>query len=199
MSHLEKFTKVYADNIWGGSGGGSLPDFTKTYRQFLEDWMFSHSIESVVDFGCGDWMFSYLIDWSNVSYLGVDCVKSVIEENLRKHSRWGIAFMHCPSTEEFFDEIPGADLLIVKDVFQHWSNADVVSFLTQATKRYQYILITNGSNQTEDWEESPDPVMTAARHLAARFEPLKGFGARKVLDYADNPNDPKEISQITRD
>jgi hypothetical protein len=39
------------------------------------------SIRSATDLGCGDWQFSYLINWSNVEYPGIDLVPEVIDNN----------------------------------------------------------------------------------------------------------------------
>jgi hypothetical protein len=41
------------------------------------------------------------------------------------------------------DALPAADLLIVKDVLQHWSNADIQAFLPQL-QNYKGALVTNG-------------------------------------------------------
>ena len=41
-------------------------------------------IKSVCDIGCGDWQFSQYIDFKGFKYTGIDCVKSVIDENKKK-------------------------------------------------------------------------------------------------------------------
>ena len=61
------FQRIYENNLWGfGSGHGSLPRVTKSYRLFIENSIREKQISSAVDFGCGDWQFSRFIDWSAV-------------------------------------------------------------------------------------------------------------------------------------
>ena len=47
-------------------------------------------------------------------------------------------FFHADATRA---PLPAADLLLVKDVLQHWSNADIAAFLPQLSK-YKSALIT---------------------------------------------------------
>jgi len=136
----ERFETIYAQNIWGsGSGEGSLPTRTKGYARFLQHFIRDNRITSVVDLGCGDWQFSRFIDWSGVRYHGFDIARPVIEENRRLYARVRVDFDVSP---EQFDQLPDADLLIVKDVLQHWSNAAIERFLP-TLKRYPFALLTN--------------------------------------------------------
>ena len=138
MKH--EFERIYADNEWKyGSGEGSLPVHTAPYRCFIENFIKEHKIESVVDFGCGDWQSSRLIDWEGVKYIGFDIVPSVIEENRVRYSRPNVEFR---IFKDQFSELPITDLLIVKDVLQHWSNEAIQRFLPYV-KRYRFALITN--------------------------------------------------------
>jgi len=49
-----------------GTGFGSLPWTTESYRRLLQDFLACRAIRSVVDVGCGDWQFSRLIDWRGI-------------------------------------------------------------------------------------------------------------------------------------
>lgn len=191
MNHKEIFTDIYDRNVWGGSGGGSSPEVTVQYRELLQNFLKEKGIESVVDFGCGDWQFSKLIDWSGVLYFGFDCVESVIQRNAKEYGSPDIIF-HCSNEDTAI--IP-ADLLILKDVLQHWTNKDVEAFLKRESGKFKYILITNNSNQTEDNQDSADPHIHT-RALSARFEPLKQFDPVILLE--TNVNEPKETCLITR-
>jgi len=140
LSVQERFENIYGQNLWGsGSGEGSLPTHTKGYARFLQNFIRDNRITSVVDLGCGDWQFSRFIDWSGVRYRGFDIVRPVIEQNRRLYERAGVDFDVSP---ERFDQLPDADLLIVKDVLQHWSNAAIERFLP-TLKRYSFALLTN--------------------------------------------------------
>ena len=83
----KQFTNIYNKNIWGnGSGKGSSPDYNKKYIEFLESFIKEKNIQSIYDLGCGDWQFSQFVDWNGATYIGADCVKSVIQKNQNDYS-----------------------------------------------------------------------------------------------------------------
>jgi len=140
------FELAYAEQHWGKdqqgkgtSGFGSTLEFTKLYRVFLQDFMARHAIRSVVDAGCGAWVSAQAIDWRGIDYLGVDIVEPVIKANQK---RFGAANIRFAVADMVRDELPPADLLIVKDVLQHLSNADITRFLAQLP-RYRHVLLVN--------------------------------------------------------
>jgi SAM-dependent methyltransferase len=134
------FEQIYANNVWKyGSGEGSLPLHTQGYVKFLQKFIRKHRVRSVVDLGCGDWQFSRLLDWNGVNYLGLDIVRSVIERNRKLYAKPGITFEVAP---EKFNDLPAADLLLAKDVLQHWSASRIQEFLL-FIHRYPLALITN--------------------------------------------------------
>ena len=91
---IEKiFTDIYRDAVWsqneegkGFSGKGSILQNALPYIKFLEKFIAQNHVRSVLDLGCGDWTFSRHVRWGDVHYLGIDVVKSVIEENRKKFS-----------------------------------------------------------------------------------------------------------------
>lgn len=171
-THKEIFTEIYDKNVWGGSGGGSSPENTVEYRKLLQKFLKDYEINSVIDYGCGDWSFSHLIDWSGINYLGVDCVESVIESNIKKHKKPGVSFQH-------FHTVPPyrADLLILKDVLQHWDNQSIIDFFNSIYRNpsfvivpIKYILITNTLGTSEN-----DITPGDCRGLSAKLYPLNQF------------------------
>ena len=144
MTDMRKtFEEIYARNTWGnGSGEGSHPRHTAGYIAFLQGFLAEHRVRSVVDFGCGDWQFSQLIDWSGIRYTGFDIVRPVVEENQRRFASDNVGFRLIPDGGV---ELPAADLLIVKDVLQHWSDEAVHAFLP-TIRRFPLALITNCAN-----------------------------------------------------
>lgn len=189
MSHKEDFTKIYDNNTWGGSGGGSSPEATVDYRKYLETFIKEKNIKSVIDYGCGDWGFSNHIDWNGVEYIGMDCVDSVIKKNIQNFGSDKIKFKN---SEIITDD---ADLLIIKDVFQHWSNNEITEFLDDIIvfHSFKYILITNTSNQISNNQENGNHSIST-RPLSARLFPLKKYNPEIVLE--TNLNEPKETSLI---
>lgn len=134
------FEQVYADNAWKfGSGEGSRPSQTRGYVDFLQRFLRERRIRSVVDFGCGDWQFSRRVDWSGIDYVGLDVVPGVVRRNQRRHGCASIRFREVAGAG---DSLPDADLLLVKDVLQHWSNVEVARFLPRLAP-FRYALVTN--------------------------------------------------------
>ncbi|MSR68022.1 class I SAM-dependent methyltransferase, partial [Candidatus Peribacteria bacterium] len=88
------FSSIYRTNEWkSGSGEGSLPDNTATYRSFLQQFLKDHHIRTVVDFGCGDWQSSKLIEWNNTEYAGIDVVPDIIRKNREMFDRPNVHFI----------------------------------------------------------------------------------------------------------
>ncbi|OZB40145.1 MAG: hypothetical protein B7X48_06140 [Acidiphilium sp. 34-60-192] len=134
------FEQIYEKNLWGfGSGVGSLAENNIGYIKFLSDFLIDNEIDSVLDFGCGDWQFSQFINWNNVSYCGVDVVEKIISENTKNFGKKNIHF------EKFisFDQIKPVDLIICKEVFQHLSNDNIIYYLSQFKIKSKYIIIIN--------------------------------------------------------
>lgn len=146
-SNIEKaFTAVYEQALWGCneegvgfSGTGSAVQYAAPYMSFLQNFLKTNNIRSVVDIGCGDWTFSRFINWGDISYTGIDIVKSVIDRNKERFSSPNITFIHGDGT---YEDLPAADLLICKDVLQHLSNESVAEFLKH-TGKFKHCLITN--------------------------------------------------------
>lgn len=158
ITHAQIFDFIYSADLWeGGSGAGSLPQATGAYRTFLKDFMAKNNIRSVVDVGCGDWQSSRLIDWTGIDYLGID-VSSVVLSNTNRFAREGVRFIEADART--FD-FPDADLLIIKDVLQHWSNADILAIIPKF-RRFRYCLIANGATQQ-------------VKHLVNRDMPAGGY------------------------
>jgi len=176
MSSSRVFQKIYAKNRWVfGSGEGSKPEIAQPYMEFLQNFLREKNIQSVVDVGCGDWQFSQLIEWGNVKYLGLDVVPEVIEENQRQFGSEDISFQVFDATRE---ALPPADLLLIKDVLQHWPNAAIQNFLPNL-KKYRYALITN------DADERTNVDISFGEHRAVDITlPPFNVSAQPVLEYS---------------
>ena len=133
------FTKIYETNAWGNngnaeysgsSGDGSCINYNKdTYVPFLKKFITEHNIKTIVDLGCGDFQCGKLIyDDLDVSYTGYDAYKKIIEYNSSQCTLPKYTFNHldfCNNKES----IRSGDLCILKDVIQHWSLANIYTFL----------------------------------------------------------------------
>jgi SAM-dependent methyltransferase len=143
-SHRRVFNRYYRENVWigGGSGTGSTVENTRGYREFLQAFMPAKNIRSVLDLGCGDWQFSQHVSWDGIDYLGVD-VAPVVIKNAHRFASNSVKFAELDGST---DELPAADLLIAKDVFQHWRTDEILRFLPRLA-RFKYALITNGCDE----------------------------------------------------
>ena len=178
----EVFGAIYQDAAWGKnaagegtSGSGSLLATTVVYRAYLQAFMKTHGITSVVDAGCGDWEFSHALDWKGIDYKGYDVVESVIARNKAKYSAPNIHFFVADIVKE---DLPPADLLVSKHVLQHLPTADVTTFLGQLEK-YRHVLLTNTVWQTTMSAENADIAIGEFRPLDPTRPP---FNLRGVKD-----------------
>jgi SAM-dependent methyltransferase len=176
-----EFERIYELNSWGhGSGEGSLPVHVRPYVAFLQNFIRERGIASVVDFGCGDWQFSKFIDWRGVDYRGYDIVGSVISTNRARYQTGRVSFHEVDRTDY---DLPAADLLIVKDVLQHWSDESILKFLPRLAG-YRCSLITNCVNP-----RGPTTHQSIAdggfRYLDIRLPPFN-MAAREVLSFSNH-------------
>jgi hypothetical protein len=144
LSPQDVFTKVYAEGMWGGqpgvffSGPGSNEEAARPYAEFVTRFMTRHNLSSVVDLGCGDFRVGSLIAASGVSYTGVDVVGPLIAENMRRYGSPTVRFQRTDITA---DQLPDGDVCLIREVFQHLSNAQVSATLAKLSK-YKFALIT---------------------------------------------------------
>jgi ribosomal protein L11 methylase PrmA len=150
------FNRIYAEGTWGKdsagkgtSGSGSTLEITREYRAYIEAFIKTHAVKSVIDAGSGDWSFSAAIDWGDASYLGIDIASDVVEAVRKNHETNKIKFQVGDITED----LPRADLLISKDVLQHLSNRLIHKFIKNnlKTNKYKWVILTHGrSSENHD-------------------------------------------------
>lgn len=186
QSAEEVFTNIYKTGLWGRnnsgmgtSGDGSTLHTTEDYRKFLQQFLKDMHIQSVVDAGCGDWGFSYAVNWDGIDYCGYDVVQPVIQANQSKFGKENIRFMHADLINA---QLPEADLLICKDVLQHLTNEDVFKFISQFPK-YKYCLITNDVDPHSFTSYNSPIGRGDYRTLDLTKPPFSVFGY-KVLTYS---------------
>lgn len=146
MSMRETFTDIYRKNLWGDesienplSGDGSNPLTARPYVNFVKNTIGDLKITSVLDVGHGDWAMWREYDFPNVDYTGVDIADDLslkLESILGTPSR---RFKQIGDNDEF----PQAQMLLSKEVLQHLSNSQVISFLNRV-HGFEYLLFCNG-------------------------------------------------------
>jgi len=176
--NMEKiFRSIYLNRGWfNGSGSGSLPENTEEYRTFLQDFMRAHNVKTVLDLGCGDWQSTKLMQWKDLEYTGIDVVHQVIDDVRKTYEAQNVHFI-CDDVTEC--DLPQADLVIIKDVLQHWPNETVQKFLTRL-KKYKYVLITN---TIEVQDTGKQPAAPAIHPINTDIQ----LGEGRPLDLAKPP------------
>lgn len=81
------------------------------------------------------------MDFQQVNYIGCDVVKEMIEKNSRLYARDNIKFMVKSLID---DDLPNADLIIVRDLLVHLDTSDILKCLENIKRNnFEYIAITN--------------------------------------------------------
>ena len=154
----DSFTKIYSENIWGKqsdefmskrknnkfySGGGTDPgnDKDNVYINLIQSYINKPEVNSVIEIGCGDWEVSSRINWSGVTYTGYDVVEGLIDYNKQIFGKDNITFV-CDA-DIIKNNNSKADLLIIKDVFQHLPPSFCKDFIKSIPANFKYNLITN--------------------------------------------------------
>ena len=146
----ERFTLIYDKNRWGGgSGTGSkMSRNQQKYIDMLMEVIDKYEVKTICDVGCGDWQFSKYIDWGDRKYDGIDCVKSVVETNVKEYQKDNIKFYHKTISDDYIPT--GYDLIIIKDVIQHWTDEDIMKYFTQLIDNNKYVFATSGFQFNRD-------------------------------------------------
>jgi 2-polyprenyl-3-methyl-5-hydroxy-6-metoxy-1,4-benzoquinol methylase len=127
----DTFSNIYAKQVWGkglGSGTGSSPQYCAKWLELLGAHLRQDII--VLDLGCGDWQLYKDFDWKGASYLGADVVSSVIEENRKNHPEHEFAHVDFSDVGQLGILMAiRPELILIKDVLQHWSDEELVPWL----------------------------------------------------------------------
>jgi SAM-dependent methyltransferase len=140
----EIFSEIYLNNLWGGtagtfcSGSGSLSQQTVSYVNFIIDFLNKKSIQTVVDLGCGDFEVARQFLNRDCDYIGIDIVSDLISRNQREFANNRVTF-RCLDIIE--DELPAGDLCLIRQVFQHLSNQQIMRILPKLAQ-YRYVIVT---------------------------------------------------------
>ncbi|MDG5490088.1 class I SAM-dependent methyltransferase [Psychroserpens sp. SPM9] len=138
--------QIYEQHFWGGnrfdfySGEGSHdPKIIVPYLEAVTSFLTSHHPTlTVCDLGCGDFNIGKHLTKHTKTYIAVDIVDRLIERNKTKFKEAHLEFQ-CLDIAN--DQLPAADCVIIRQVFQHLSNAEINSVIKKLSC-YKYIIIT---------------------------------------------------------
>lgn len=153
--------QIYDKHLWGGkdfdfySGEGSHhPEIITPYLEAVSDFLKSFSKPLVVcDLGCGDFNIGKHLVKFTKTYIAIDIVDSLIERNKTLFKADNLEF-HCLDISK--DELPKGDCIILRQVLQHLSNAEIKSIIEKLSN-YKYVILTEHI-PTGDFEPNKDII-----------------------------------------
>ncbi|MGN8224316.1 class I SAM-dependent methyltransferase [Gracilimonas sp. BCB1] len=139
-------TQVYEKNLWGGgdtdfySGSGSHhPELVDPYVEAVTSFLRSFDEPLVVcDLGCGDFNVGMELVRYADKYIAVDIVPELIERNKETFTADNLEFRSLDIAE---DSWPAGDCVILRQVLQHLSNAEIQCIVSKLYN-YEYIILT---------------------------------------------------------
>ena len=139
-SASQAFSAIYDSDHWGLATESAVDAQRKQeFAGVIADFIRQNAVRSVAELGCGFFVFSRFIDWTGLEYDGYDVAEQVVRYNKDVYGRDNIRFHLVRDGTT----MPGADLLLCKDVFQHLPNADIRYYLSGFRRSFKYMLVTN--------------------------------------------------------
>jgi len=147
MTTEEAFTDIYVNNRWGGASGTFYSGLGSHETAVV--WPYVAGIKSelerigarsltVVDLGCGDFSIGRQIAPHCQKYIGADVVKPLVAHNQSMYGNSRVSFVHADIVA---DSLPEGDVCVIRQVFQHLSNAEIASVIPKLS-RYRWSFIT---------------------------------------------------------
>jgi len=138
--------QVYAMKFWGDNGsdfysgeGSHNPELVNTYVEVVSAFLKSFKSKLVVcDLGCGDFNVGKHLVEHTEKYIAIDIVESLITHNEQTFKADNLEFK-CLDIAK--DTLPSGDCVILRQVLQHLSNAEIHDIL-QKLKAFKYIILT---------------------------------------------------------
>jgi hypothetical protein len=144
------FTKIYEENAWGKSsneeekffsGNGSRQvEIVSAYIAAVREFLASlGSKPNVADLGCGDFHVGSNIREFCDGYIACDIVPSLIEFNKQRFRHLNVDFRVLDLTTQ---ELPKADVVFIRQVLQHLSNALIANAIPKIQSSYKFLVLT---------------------------------------------------------
>jgi SAM-dependent methyltransferase len=180
-SSQDVFTQIYREKRWPRV---AAPDDHESaviaYSQCVSHFIRSQGIRTVVDLGCGNFSAARRIAALPIHYMGVDVVAPLIEANRRRFPADNVLF-RC--LDIVTDPLPKGELCLLREVFQHLSNAQILAILPKL-RQYRWVIVTE--LQLPDGDRS-----------RANYDKPQGAHTRVLWDsYVDLAAPPFELPHV---
>jgi len=181
----EIFTDIFKQNKWkcaeSVSGAGSTIGWTKNLRSGLPLLLKGLEIKTFLDVPCGDYNWAQKIDWRDVHYIGGDIVKELIEKNIALHDDEKTSFLQIDLSK---DELPEADIILVRDCLMHMSVHDAAKCLKNIQKsKIKYVLAS-----TYPHNKSNNFSFKTSANLSRHNLEVEPFSWTKPMLYLNDSN-----------
>ena len=138
--------QIYKKNLWGGdnadfySGTGSHdPEIVDAYVQAVRSFLSSFEDPIVVcDMGCGDFNVGSRLVQHAKKYVAVDIVEGLIERNRQKYRADNLEFRCLDIAADVW---PEGDCVILRQVLQHLSNAEILR-IVEKLYEFRFVILT---------------------------------------------------------
>jgi SAM-dependent methyltransferase len=175
------FQSIYNRGVWGKdettrffSGVGSNPAAAEFYVGQMAALLERHAKElgrplTIVDLGCGDFRIGKALveRLPALTYIGCDIVPELIAYNAARYTSARVRFQ---TLDAVCDPLPEGDVCLVRQVFQHLTNNDILSVLTHMP--YPCAYVSEGQPVRRIGPVNPDKVVGAS----VRFDWRTGRG-----------------------
>lgn len=148
------FTDIYQNGVWGRSadisqkfysGGGSHnPQIVNEYVNsvavvlgFFQ--LFLDRKPDIVDLGCGDFAVGARLRGLARNYAACDIVEPLIAFNRERFKDLAVDFSTIDLSK---DPLPAGDVVFIRQVLQHLSNAQIIELIPKLSERYRYLVLT---------------------------------------------------------
>ena len=170
------FTKIYAQGLWGRdandssayySGSGThTPAIADPYVAAIRALAatFPHA-PSAADLGCGDFHIGAQVRGAFASYIACDIVPGLIEQNRQRYNAQEVEFRCLDLTT---DDLPQADVIVVRQVLQHLSNRDIAGFVSRVAGKCHWLVVTEHWPAIEPFDANVDIPTGSEIRLAQR-------------------------------
>lgn len=150
QSNRDIFTTIYEQNRWGESDEPGVAFYSghgahdavlvNAYIQVVENFLrLFDSKPDAVDLGCGDFHVASKIRPLCGRYTACDVVASLIERNRETYKDLDVDFRVLDAVEE---DLPDGDVLFIRQVLQHLSNAHISQVIQRLSGRYRAVIVT---------------------------------------------------------
>lgn len=142
----EVFSKIYKNGRWGvvdkyTSGSGSrteniIDPYIDVVTEYIKKYQGNYL--TIVDLGCGDFNIGKnFVNYCD-QYIAIDIVPELIEHLKEKYNYPNVEFK---CLDIISDVLPNGNICIIRQVFQHLSNAEILKILPKL-KEYDVIIVT---------------------------------------------------------